>query len=212
MCAEDISLGERKLFQEDGDLHDRVWLGIWLMEKWLKCVKINFSIRIKDVRLFVLIILPLECKERRIIGYLPIMAVNARDSAGTIRDKQGQTGTCMDKQGHSLSVAACPYPTCPCLSLSVHAFSYLSLSVPDCPSLTLSVPVCLYICYTFMSTPGDAYNSLHQYEHGYIDFPCKGHCSMHANIVFNFFFTFHLASSITLSFNPNSSILVINIA
>ena len=68
-------------------------------------------------------------------GYLPIMPVNARDSAGTSRDKQGQVGTSRekagtnrDKKGNSLSVPACPY---------------LFMSVPVCPCLSLSVPVCV---------------------------------------------------------------------
>ena len=42
-------------------------------------------------------------------------------------------------------------------------------------------------------------------------FLAKATVPMVANLVFNFFFTFHLDSSITLSFNPNSSILGINI-
>ena len=44
-----------------------------------------------------------------------------------------------------------------------------------------------------------------------LTFLAKGTVPMHENLVFNFFFTFHLASSITLSFNPNSSIIVIDI-
>ena len=43
-----------------------------------------------------------------------------------------------------------------------------------------------------------------------LTFLAKATVPMHANLVFNFFFTCHLTSSITLSFNPNSSILVIN--
>ena len=133
-------------------------------------------------------------------------AGTSRDKAGTSRDK---TGTNRDIPFPSLFVPACPY-----LSLSVRACPCLSLSVPVCPCLSLSVPVCLYIWYTLMSTPADEYNSLHQqYEHSYIDFHWKIHCSnaMHANHVFNFILTFHLVSSITLSFNPNSYILVMNI-
>ena len=75
-----------------------------------------------------------------------------RDKAGTNRDKQGQTG---EKTG--------TFPACPCLSLLVPVCPCLSMLVPDCPCLSLSVPVhsclslsvsvCLYICYTFMSTP-----------------------------------------------------------
>ena len=44
-----------------------------------------------------------------------------------------------------------------------------------------------------------------------LTFLAKAIVPMHANHIFNFFLIFHLASSITLSFNPNSSILVINI-
>ena len=62
-----------------------------------------------------------------------------------------------------------------------------------------------------MSTPADEYNSLYQYDLVTLTFLAKATVQMHANHVFNFFFTFHLACSITLSFNPNSSILVINI-
>ena len=127
-----------------------------------------------------------EPRSSKDIGYLPIMPFNAWDSAGTSREKQGQTGTKQgqgrDKQGQPGTTRDIPFlsllvPTFPCPSLSVHACPCLSLSVPVCPCLSLSVPVCLYICYTFMSTPADEYNSLHQYEHSYIDFPCKSHCS-----------------------------------
>ena len=44
-----------------------------------------------------------------------------------------------------------------------------------------------------------------------LTFLAKATVPMHANLVLKFFFTFHLAFSITLSFNPNSSILVINL-
>ena len=102
------------------------------------------------------------------------MPVNARVSAGASRDKhgqgrdkQGQAGTNRDIAFLSLlvPVRSCQSmlaPTCPCLSLSV----------PVCPCPSLSVPVCLYICHTFMSAPEDEYNSLHQYDHIFIDFPC----------------------------------------
>ena len=103
----------------------------------------------------------------------------SRDKAGTSRDK---AVTNRDKQGQSLSFPACPYlslsvPVCPCLSLSVSACPCLSLSVPVCPCLSLSVPVRHYICYICMSTPADEYNSLRQYKHSHINFPCKSHCS-----------------------------------
>ena len=130
------------------------------------------------------------------------MPGTAQGQAGTSRDK---AGTVRDKQGHSFSV-----PACPCLSLSYHACPCLSLSVPVCLCLSLSVPICLYICHTFMSTSEDEYNSLHQNEYSYIDFPCYSHCTMHANLVLNFFFPFHLASSITLSFHLRRSSLLIN--
>ena len=99
--------------------------------------------------------------------------------AGT---RQGQTEINRDKQGHSLFVPACPYLfmvvlVCPCLSLLVLVCSCPSWSVPICPCMSLSIQFCLYICYTFLSTPADEYNSLHQYEHSYIEFPCKSHCS-----------------------------------
>ena len=34
-----------------------------------------------------------EAEKAKTFGYLPIMPVNARDQAGTNRDKQGQAGT-----------------------------------------------------------------------------------------------------------------------
>ena len=144
------------------------------------------------------------------MGYLPIMPVNARDSTGASRDKQGQTGTSRDKQGQTgtnrdnlfLSLLV---PACPCLSMSVHACPCLSLSVPVRPCLSLSVPVCLFICYTFMSTPTDEYNSLYQYEHSYIDFPCK------SQIYYAYKPCFNLLLYFSSWFLNNSSILVINI-
>ena len=89
-------------------------------------------------------------------------AGTSRDKAGTNREKQGKAGT---------------FPVRPWLSVLVPVFPCLSLLVLVCPCLSLSVPVCLYICYTFMSNPAEELNSLHQYEHSYIDFPCKRHCS-----------------------------------
>ena len=124
------------------------------------------------------------------------MSVNSRDSTVTSRDKQGQSrdkqGQDRDKQGQAGTSMDIPFlsllvPTCPSLSLPVHACPCLSLSVPVLPCLSLSVPVCLYICYTFMSTPADEYINLHQYEHTYIDFPFKRHCSNSCN---PYFFTF----------------------
>ena len=131
----------------------------------------------------------------------------SRDRAVTNRDKQGQ----------SLSAPACPYlsllvrvrlcrslyvpviSACPCLSLSVLVSPCLFLSLPVCSCLSLLVPVCLYICYTCIPPPADEYHSLHQYEQATVP--------KHANLIFNslFFFTFDLAFSRTLSFNPKSS-------
>ena len=100
---------------------------------------------------------------------VPLFTNYASQCQGQLRDKQGQG---RDKQGQAVTNRDIPF-----LSLSVHACPCLSLSVPVCPCLSLSVPVCLFICFTLMSTPLDEYNSLHHYEHIYIDFPCKSHCS-----------------------------------
>ena len=128
-----------------------------------------------------------------------------RDKQGQARTMQGQTGTSRDIPYLSLLV-----PTCPFLSMLVPACPCLSLYVPVCPCLSLSVLVCP--CMSLHWLYHHVY-PLHQYEHSYIDFPCQSHCSNVCKpCFFNFFFiTFHQASSITLSFNPNSSILVINI-
>ena len=102
-------------------------------------------------------------------GYLLIMLVNARDKAGTNRDKQRPAGT---RQGHtgtsrdspslslfdhvcpslSLCVPVCPclIPVCPCLSLSVHVYPCLSLSFPFGPCMSVSVRVCPCL---FLSVP-----------------------------------------------------------
>ena len=138
------------------------------------------------------------------------MPVNAKDSPGTSRDKRGQG---RDKQGHSLSEPACPY-----LSLSVHAFPCVSLSVHVCPYLSLSVLVCpclsLYVSLFAICSCLPLQMIITVFISMTIvtlTFLTTGTVPMHANLVFNFFFTVHLASSITLSFNSNSSILVINI-
>ena len=64
--------------------------------------------------------------DAKILGYLPIMSVNARDSAGTRRDKTGtnrdKAGTNRDKQGQTGTNRDIPFlsllvPTCPCLSM-----------------------------------------------------------------------------------------------
>ena len=140
-----------------------------------------------------------------------------RDKEGQAGTRQGQAGTGRDKQGQAGTFHFYPcfsllFPVCPWLCLLVIVCPCLSLYVPVCPCLSLSVPVCLYICYTFMSTPADEYNSLHQYEHSYNDFPCKKTLFQCLQTLFlPSCLLFYLASSITLSFNPNNSILVINI-
>ena len=100
------------------------------------------------------------------------MPGTAQGKAGIGRDKHGKGRENRDKQGQAVTSKDIRFlsllvPVCPCLTLLVLV----------CPCLSLSVPVCLYICYTFMSTPVNEYNSLHRYEHSYIDFPCKSHCS-----------------------------------
>ena len=98
------------------------------------------------------------------MGYLPIMPVNVRDSAGTSRDKQGQgrnkQGQERDKQGQARTNRVSPFlslsfPVCPCLSLSIPPCHCQSLSVPVWHCLSLSFPVCLNICYTCISPPAD---------------------------------------------------------
>ena len=125
-----------------------------------------------------------------------------RDEQGQTGTRQGQTGTSRDKQGQPIAIPACPY-----LSLVVLVCPCLSPSVLVCPCLSLSFPVCLTISYTCISPPADNYHSLHQYENSNIDFACKSNCSNACKP--SVFFTFNIDSSITLSFNLNSSILVI---
>ena len=124
---------------------------------------------------------------------------------------QGQTGTNRDKQGHSLSVPAWPYLSlsvngCPCLSLTVPVSPCMSLSLLVCPGLSLyvsifAIPSCLPLHMNITAFISRNIATL--------TFLAKATVSMHTNLVFNFFLTFHLASSITLSFYPNSYILVI---
>ena len=130
-----------------------------------------------------------------------------RDSAGT---RQGQTVTNRDKQGHSLSI-----PACPCLSLSVPVCPWFSLLVLFCPCLSLSVPVfpcmslhLLYLHVYPLQMNITIFISMNIFT---LTFLSKTTVPMLAHLVFNFFYTFNLACSITISFNPNSSILVINI-
>ena len=142
------------------------------------------------------------------------MSGTAQGQAGTSRDTQGQTRTSRDKawtsrdkQGHSLSVPACPY-----LSLSVPACSCLSLSDPVCPCLSLSVLVspCLSLYVSNFDIPSclplqmniNVFISMNIVTLTVFE---KATVSMHAHLVYNFLFTSHLASSITLSFNSNSS-------
>ena len=99
-------------------------------------------------------------------------------------------------------------PACPCLSLYVHVRHCLSLSVPVCPCLSLyvstfAIPSCLPLQMNITVFITMNINTLTILSKGTVPTP--------ANFVFNFFCTFHLVSSITLSFNPNSYILVINI-
>ena len=95
-------------------------------------------------------------------GTGPGQACTSRDKKGQGMDKQGQARTNRDSPFLSLLV-----PACPCLSLSV----------PVCPCLSMSVPVCFYICFTCISPPAGEYPSHYRYEHNYIDFACKRHCS-----------------------------------
>ena len=157
-----------------------------------------------NIAMMIIFVLLLTEKKRRKKNYLEItfsckqnysshftfrlFTNDASQCQGQRRDKQEQTGT---KQGQNRYKAgtrqgqAMANRDISFLSLLVLACPCLSLSVHACPCISLSVPV--YSCLS-LSVPV---------------------CPMHANLVFNFFFTFHLAYSITLSFNPNSSILVI---
>ena len=116
---------------------------------------------------------------------------------------QGQAGTSRDKAGTSRDKAG-----------TVHACPCWSLSVPVCPSLSLSVPVCpcmsLHLLYLHFYPC--RYEQYEQYEHSYSDFPCKSQCSNACKSCFKFLPYFYFPSSMTLSFNPNSYIPVINIA
>ena len=73
-------------------------------------------------------------------GYLPIILVNARDKAGTHKEKLGQAGTSRDNAGTSRDKAGTsraspgtfPFvPACPCLSLFVTVCPCLPLSIPE---------------------------------------------------------------------------------
>ena len=164
-----------------------IWLGFF---KYYRFLKLFLCITLRKIWSSLILIAQKQNTFKRSgshtvrkIVFLPIMPVNARDSAGIAhgksrdkqghgKDKQGQAG--MNRDIHFLSLLV---PVCPCQSMLVPAWLCLSLSVPVCPCPSLSVPVCLYICYTFMSTTADEYNSLHQNEHSYIDFPCQSDCS-----------------------------------
>ena len=122
-----------------------------------------------------------------------MMPVNAWDSAGTSREKQGQSrdkaGTNRDKQGQAGTFPFCPclsllVPVHPCLAMLVPACPCLSLSVPVCPCLSMSVNVCLYICYTLMSTPADEYKVFISMTLVKLTFLSKVTVPIHANHVF----------------------------
>ena len=121
----------------------------------------------------------------------------------------------MDSPFLSMLVRACPclslsVPACPYLSLSVPFCPYLSLSVPFCRCLSLSVTLCLYICYNCIFHPADDFHCLHQCKYSNSYFARKSHCLNGSScLTSSVFFNFDISSSITLSFNPNSSILVI---
>ena len=77
---------------------------------------------------------------------------------------------------------------CHCLSLYVSTFG-----IPSCLPLKMYITVFISMIIAALT------------------FLAKATVSMHGNLVLNIFFAFHLASSITLSFNPKGSIPVINI-
>ena len=134
----------------------------------------------------------------------------ASQCQGQPRDKQGQG---RDKQGQAGTFPFCPclsllVPVCPCLSLLVLVCPCMSLYVLICPCLSLyvstfAIPSCLPLQMNIT-----VFISMNIVT---LTFLAKGTVPKYANLVFNFFFAFHLASSITLSFNTNISILVINI-
>ena len=134
------------------------------------------------------------------------MPVNVRDSAGTRRDKQGQSGTRQgqtgknrDKLGQPLSVPACPclslpvlacpclslsVPVCPCLSLSVHVYPCLSLSFPVCPCLSLYVSRFAIPAFLPLQTIITVFISMNMVT---LTWLAKATVPMHANLLFNFF-------------------------
>ena len=98
--------------------------------------------------------------------------------------------------------------TCPCLSMLVPAYPCLSLYVLVCLCLSLyvhtfAIPSCLPLQMNI-----SVFISMNIVI---LTFIAKGTVPMHSNLVLNFFFTSHLASSVTRSFNPSSSIPVLNI-
>ena len=146
------------------------------------------------------------------------MSVNAKATAGTSRDK---TGTNRDRQGQAETFSVCSclsllVPVCPCLSMLVPAYPCLSPSVPVDPCPSLSVPFCpclsLYVSSFASCLPLQMnitiFISMNTVT---LTFLAKATVLVNANLVFNFFFNIYFASSKTLLFNPNSSILVINI-
>ena len=110
---------------------------------------------------------------------------------GQCRDRHGQTMTNKGISFLSVLILTCPclsmiFPACPCLSLYVSTFA-----IPSCLPLQMNKTV--FISMNIVT----------------LTFLAKATVPMHENFVFNFFFTFHLDSSFT--FNPISSILVVNI-
>ena len=128
------------------------------------------------------------------------MPGKAQGQSGKSRDKQGKSrdnaGTSRDKQGHSPSVPACLYlslavAVCSCLSLLVLVCPCLSLSVLVCPCLSLfvslfAIPSCLPLQMNIT-----VFISMNIIT---LTFLSKATVPIHANLVYNFFFTFHLSS------------------
>ena len=107
------------------------------------------------------------------------------------------------------------FPFCPCLSL--HVCPCLSMLAPDCPCLSMSVPACpcLSLSVSTFAIPSCLHLQMNitvfiSMNIVILTFLVKATVPMHVNLVFNFF-TFHLASSIPLSFSPKSSTIAINI-
>ena len=140
---------------------------------------------------------------------------------GTSRDKQGQWRD-NQGQGRDKQRKAGAFTLCPCLFLLVPVCLCLSMPVPVCPCLFLSVPVwpCLPCLYLYVSTfdippclPLEMnitfFISMSTVS---LTFFAKATVPMdEANLFLTSSLIFYVAFSITLSFNTNSSILVIKI-